>query len=286
MAVESVLHKRLLGRRLAELRLAADVSLDEAAEELSRAPVSVWRFEQGKTMIDGLQLRTLCDLYRADDETRQRLENLHELACQPTWWSHLGPRPPATAGLLGMEDLAQRIRGYDHSAIPGLLQTPAYAYENIRAVDPTISRERLDVAVRLRMERQVQIWDRETPPEAVFLIDEAALFRQAGPPEARRAQLGRLRTLPPSVVVQVVPFAAGPHPSLGTYLIFDIEFESGTLMRGVYVEGPAAGKGFVSEAVSDIQQYESIFERTRAKALTPKESALHIQELMKGISDD
>jgi len=286
MAAESLLHKRLLGRGLAELRLAAGISLDEAAEHLSRAPVSVWRFEQGKTMIDGLQLRTLCDLYRADPETRKRLEDLHELASQPTWWSHLGPRPPATAGLLGMEDLARRIRGYDHSAIPGLLQTPAYAHANIKAVDPTISRERLELAVRLRMERQTQIWDRENPPEAVFLIDEAALHRQAGPPEARRAQLSRLRTLPPSAVVQIVPFSAGPHPSLGTYLIFDIEFESGVLMRGVYVEGSASGKGFVSESADDVQEYEAIFERTRAKALTPKESALHIQELMKGISDD
>lgn len=286
MADESVLHKRLLGRGLEELRVNAGVSLEEAAEQIARSTTSVWRFEQGKTLIDALQLKTLCTLYGAGPDRRTRLENLRELARQPVWWSDFGPRSAATAGLLSMEDLAFRLREFDHCAIPGLLQTPSYARANIEAVEPTISRPEVEAAVALRMERQAKVWDRKDPPEVLFLIDEAALWRLPGSSDARRAQLGRLRTVPSSVQVQIVPFSAGPHPSLGTYVLFDLDLDSEGLSKGVYIEGSAAEKGYVTEVASHVQAYELVFERTRAKALAPDLSARRLQEMMKEIPDD
>jgi hypothetical protein len=285
MADESVLHKRLLGRGLEELRTGAGVSLNDAAEQIARSTTSVWRFEQGKTLIDALQLKTLCTLYAASPEQRARLENLRELARQPVWWSHLGPRPAATAGLLSMEDLARRIREFDHSAVPGLLQTPSYARAIIEAVEPSITRPEVEAAVTLRMERQSKVWDDPEPPEALFVIDEAALWRMPGSPDARRAQLGRLRTLPPSVTLRIVPFSAGPHPSLGTYLIFDLNLDAENT-KGIYVEGSAAQNGYITEDESHIEAYELVFERTLAKALTPKLSARRLLEMMKEIPDD
>ncbi|GAB3435809.1 helix-turn-helix domain-containing protein [Flindersiella endophytica] len=285
MADESVLHRRLLGRGLEELRTSAGVSLNDAAEQIARSTTSVWRFEQGKTMIDALQLRTLCALYGASPEQRARLENLRELARRPAWWSHLGPRPTVTAGLLSMEDLAWRIREFDHSAIPGLLQTPDYARAIIEAVEPGSSRSDIDTAVALRMERQAKVWAGQEPPEALFLIDEAALWRMPGTPEARRAQLGRLHNPPPTVTLQIVPFSAGPHPSLGTYLIFDLKLDA-TNARGVYVEGSAAQKGYITEDEPHIEAYELVFEQTRAKALPPKLSAQRLVEMMKELPDD
>lgn len=284
MADESVLHKRLLGRGLEELRTSASVSLEKAAEQIARSSTSVWRFEQGKTMIDALQLKTLCTLYGASAEQRGRLENLRELARRPAWWSHLGPRPTATAGLLSMEDIAWRIREFDHSTIPGLLQTSSYARAIIEAIEPANSRPENEAAIALRMERQAKVWDGPEPPEALFLIDEAALWRMPGTPEERRAQLDRLRTPPPSVTLQIVPFSAGPHPSLGTYLIFDLNLDAEDA-RGVYVEGSAAQKGYVTEDEAHIDAYELVFEQTRGMALTPKLSEERLLEMTREISD-
>jgi hypothetical protein len=49
-------------------------------------------------------------------------------------------------------------------------------------------------------------------------------------------------TPPRSVTIQVVPLAAGPHPSQGTYEIFDVDFgaadDNGICPAGVFVESP------------------------------------------------
>lgn len=292
MPDESLLYKRLLGRELEQLRTHAGIRPTEAGDQLGRTQTSVWRFEQGKTLIDTLQLKTLLDLYGAGAAVRRRLEHLREMARQPVWWSHLGPRPPATAGLLSMERSARQIRGYDNHAIPGLLQTSAYARANIVAVAAEISRQELDDAITLRMERQAVVWNRDDPPEATFLVDEAVLYRMTGPVEVRHAQLARLRSLPPKVRLHVVPFRKGPHPSFGTYFIFNLDFdleldlESGLTWRGVYVEGAATEEGYVTEADRDIEKYISVFERTRALALSARQSARLIEDIMKGLVED
>src|SRR5262245_31724875 len=100
----SPLHMRLLGQRLRQLRDGVDISLTDAGARLSRSDQSVRRFEDGKNLIDELQLEALCELYGAGEEELSRLRNLRELARQPGWWTPLGPRPPATAGLLSMEE--------------------------------------------------------------------------------------------------------------------------------------------------------------------------------------
>lgn len=292
MPDESLLYKRLLGRELEQLRANAGVRPGEAGDQLGRTQTSVWRFEQGKTLIDALQLKTLLELYGASNDVRKRLEHLREMARQPVWWSHLGPRPPATAGLLSMERSAREIRGYDNHAIPGLLQTSAHARANILAVEPTISRDDLEAAIALRMERQSRVWNRDDPPEATFLVDEAVLYRMTGPVEVRHAQLARLRSLPPRVKLHVVPFRKGPHPSLGAYFIFNLDFdvdfelESGLTWRGVYVEGAASEEGYVTEAEPDIDKFVSVFERTKELALSARQSARLIGEVMEGLMED
>ena len=288
MAEQSVLYKRLLGKRLSQLRDGTALSLEDSADKLGRTSRTIRRFEDGDTLPDKLQLEALCGLYQADEQVRQELENLREFARQPVWWSYLGPRPPATSAWLSMELLAYRMRDYDHAAIPGLLQTTAYAMANIQAVEESISPQKVRDDVELRMERQTMIWDSPRPPEATFLIDEAALHRMSGPGEARRAQLARLLVPPESATILVVPFHAGPHPSLGTYRIFDLDLSSVANggARGVFVEGSAAQQGVVLEADSDIAQFELAFERTKSKALSEKDSARLIKERMKGTRDD
>ena len=288
MADQSVLHKRLLGTQLNRLREDAKVTLEEAGDRLGRTTRTVRRFEDGDTLPDKLQLDALCDLYGVDPEVRKQLESLRELARQPVWWSHLGPRPPATSAMLAMESTAHRIRDFDHNAIPGLLQTTSYTANNIRAVEPGLSPQQVESAVKLRTERQARIWQRENPPEAHFLIDEAALWRIAGSGESKRAQFSRLLPpfLAPTVTIQIVPFSAGPHPSLGTYRIFDLDLDSNTGIKGVYVEGSATQQGVIIENESEIAQYELVFEQTRAKAYSPSESARYIKERIRGIADD
>lgn len=277
------LPKWLLGQELERARLDSGHELADAASALHITEISVRRFESGKTLINPLQLEILCGLYGVGADVRERLENLRELAAQPAWWTSLGPRPPAMAAMLRMEMSAVRIRTFDHSAIPGLLQTPAYARAVIRAVELDITAKKLEASVKLRMTRQTQVWDKDEPPEAIFIIDESALNRIPGPAETHRAQLARLLNPPANAVVQILPFRAGPSPATGTFYIFD--FESDVMPKGVYAEGSVQAKD-LTEAGENIGAYEQVWERARSMALPPAESAAFLHQMMEGIPDE
>jgi hypothetical protein len=64
----------------------------------------------------------VCDHYDVPSNERPELEVLQERAAEPGWWNGSGKSPDATAELLGMELAAVRIRAWDLTAIPGLLQ--------------------------------------------------------------------------------------------------------------------------------------------------------------------
>ncbi|MBO0884092.1 MAG: hypothetical protein J2P17_27925, partial [Mycobacterium sp.] len=81
--------------------------------------------------------------------------------------------------------------------------------------------------------------------------------------------------------IQVVPFAAGPHPALGTFLIFD--FDSDVIRAGVYVEGSVTAKALVEK---DVAPYEEVWAWLQAKALTSKQTTEFLKEKLEGITDD
>ncbi len=93
----------------------------------------------------------------------------------------------------------------------GLLQTEEYA----RAVLATGMPDDLEGLVAARMERQ-RILQREQPPLAWAILDEAVLHRPVGGREVMRNQLARLLDLTSHrwMRIQVLPFVAGEHSSL------------------------------------------------------------------------
>ncbi len=110
-----------------------------------------------------------------------------------------------------MEAKATYISTYQAQLVYGLLQTEAYA----RAVLATGLPDSLNELVAARMERH-RILHRERPPMVWVVLDEAALYRPIGGPEAMRKQLAHLLSFRNQrwVRIQVLPFAAGEHASL------------------------------------------------------------------------
>ena len=92
-----------------------------------------------------------------------------------------------------------------HSLIPGLFQTEAYARAVIeKHVD--VTPEQVPERVRARMARQA-VLDRETPPRFWALIDEQVLYREIAEPEVMADQLRHLAELArrATITVQVLP---------------------------------------------------------------------------------
>ncbi|WP_329228436.1 helix-turn-helix domain-containing protein [Streptomyces sp. NBC_01460] len=110
-----------------------------------------------------------------------------------------------------MEARATYISTYQAQLVYGLLQTEEYA----RAVLATGMPDDLDGLVAARMERQ-RILEREQPPLAWAILDEAVLHRPIGGAEVMRNQLARLLEFASHrwMRIQVLPFSAGEHSSL------------------------------------------------------------------------
>ncbi|MCX4677456.1 helix-turn-helix domain-containing protein [Streptomyces sp. NBC_01433] len=110
-----------------------------------------------------------------------------------------------------MEAKAAYISTYQAQLVYGLLQTEEYA----RAVLATGMPDDLEGLLAGRMERQ-RILDREKPPMAWAILDEAVLHRPIGGHEVMRGQLRRLLEFSAHrwMRIQVLPFAAGEHASL------------------------------------------------------------------------
>ncbi|MER8086064.1 helix-turn-helix transcriptional regulator [Streptomyces sp. NPDC094048] len=110
-----------------------------------------------------------------------------------------------------MEARAAYISTYQAQLVYGLLQTEGYA----RAVLATGMPDDVDGLLAARMERQ-RILERERPPLAWAILDEAVLHRPIGGREVMRKQLARLLDYADHrwMRIQVLPFEAGEHASL------------------------------------------------------------------------
>ncbi|WP_433571276.1 helix-turn-helix domain-containing protein [Streptomyces sp. CA-251247] len=120
-----------------------------------------------------------------------------------------------------MEAKAAYISTYQAQLVYGLLQTEKYA----RAVLATSKPDDLDGLLAARMERQ-RILEREQPPLAWAVLDEAVLHRPVGGTDVMRRQLARLLEFITHrwIRIQVLPLSAGEHPGLAgsfTVLRFD-----------------------------------------------------------------
>ena len=139
---------------------------------------------------------------------------LRELFDQMAEYLTNGVFPGWFQGWPRKESAAVRLRSFELSAIPGLLQTENYA----RAITSTrvaITIDKLDEEVAARLARQA-IADQESPPQLWFALDEGVMLRPVGSREVMREALTHLLEMArrPNIVVQVVPLEAGAHEGL------------------------------------------------------------------------
>ncbi|MFG3138056.1 helix-turn-helix transcriptional regulator [Streptomyces sp. NPDC048211] len=194
--------------------------------------------------------------------TFSRLMGLVLRSQLPTWF-----QPYAD-----MEARATYISTYQAQLVYGLLQTEEYA----RAVLATGMPDDLEGLLAARMERQ-RILERERPPLAWAILDEAALYRPIGGREAMRAQLLRLLDFVTNrwMRIQVLPFAAGEHASLAgsfTTMRFDDDPDI------VYTEDLISGH--MTASPDTVREGSLRYAHLQAAALSVEDSAALIARVM------
>ncbi|WP_405781083.1 helix-turn-helix transcriptional regulator [Streptomyces sp. NBC_00859] len=171
-----------------------------------------------------------------------------------------------------MEARAAYISTYQAQLVYGLLQTEEYA----RAVLATGQPDDLEGLVAARLERQ-RILERERPPLAWVILDEAALYRPIGGRDVMRNQLGRLLDCPGHrwTRVQVLPFTAGEHASLdGSFTVMRFNEDPDI----IYTEDLISGH--MTASPETIREASRRYAHLQAAALSVEDSAALINRVM------
>ncbi|MDX2519038.1 MULTISPECIES: helix-turn-helix domain-containing protein [Streptomyces] len=255
----------VLGKRLRQLREQAGVSFDDAARAIEVTALTVRRMEKAEV---GLRIPYVKELLRTYGVSGGEIEDFLALAReanQPGWWHKFRDvLPEWFSAYVSLESEAAVIRLYEPQYVPGLLQTHDYAAALMRVGFPNAAPEDVDRRVALRLRRQDLLAKPEAP--AVWaILDETVLRRPVGGPEVMRAQIDRLAeaTDRPKVRIQIMRFAAGPHPgAYGPFHYFRFGFSE--LPDIVYTEG-LAGAQYVDQP-ADVVTYLEVLDRMSVQA--------------------
>jgi transcriptional regulator with XRE-family HTH domain len=172
--------------------------------------------------------------------------------------------PPGLRSWAEYEDKAVRLNVWSPGIVHGLFQTEDYARVFIAAL-PGVTSEVIAARLASRMERQRRVLFRDDdPPQAVCIIDHAALYRLVGSAAVMAEQMNRLLEVSalPNLTVQVLPAVA--HPATTSELIVADD-------NAAYAEHLAAG-GVYTEA-DTVTHLERIFATIRGESYRVSESA-------------
>jgi transcriptional regulator with XRE-family HTH domain len=266
------MRQRELGRRLRDLRVQHNLTVEDVGERLLCSATKISRLETGARPPSLRDVRDLCNLYEVDTATSAELMNLARGAREQTWWTQYNDLK--LDPYLGFEQDAVAITSYTTYVFPALLQTEDYARTIIKTVAPKMDPEIFQQRVEVRMLRQ-QVLEKAAAPRYRVLLDEAVLHRQVGGSDVMAAQLDKvLKSARDKATIQVIPFSMGALAAQDSNFIL-FEFDDGS--STVFVEG-LTGNSY-HERKADVSRYRENIDNLRDSALSPKDSIEYIEQI-------
>jgi transcriptional regulator with XRE-family HTH domain len=270
-----------LAARLRSLRVAAGVSVEEAAAELLCSVAKVSRMETAGRGVQPRDVRDLARLYKVSDDIREQLMRLAAESRKPGWWQDFRTIDEVSGTYIGLESAASECRLFEVVRMPGLLQTREFSSALIPQLRPEgeLTPEWIDETVTVRGMRQERVTSGELMMHAI--IDEAVVRRPVGDPEVMAAQMERLvvDAQRPNVTLQVIPFERGPHPGLeGSFQ--HLTFPSGFIGDLVYVEGLLGN--FLLDKEAEVGHHRQVFDDLADRyALSPSDTLAWLEKVAK-----
>ena len=189
-------------------------------------------------------------------------------------YAKLGHDPDWFKEHVDRESKASVIKIFEHSVIPGLLQTEAYA----RVIFRVGGVKDIDADVATRMARQEALF-RPDPPLVWVLLNQAAIELPVGGAAVMREQLARLLEVSelPDVMLRVVPRAVGWHSGM------DGAFKLLTVGREESAYTQACGGGRLVLDAEEVRAYGLRYDRIGSEALSRDSSRSLIKEVMESM---
>ena len=189
--------------------------------------------------------------------------------------------PESLGHLAALEQGAAEIWSFEPVAVPGLLQTRAYAGAVERADPEQLSSEDLARRVNARLTRQEVLTRQPDPLQLSVILDESVLLRVAGDASIMAGQLGHLLVTAnrPTIEIRVLPLDSGVFlAAFGAYSVFRSPESSVPYMACVE---DAAGPHYLDRA-HDVAAHVGLFRDMCDVALSPEQS----MELLRSVIED
>jgi transcriptional regulator with XRE-family HTH domain len=264
---DAILRGRELGARLRELRTGAGLTGEDVATRMGRAHSTLSRWENGGLTPRVPDVAFMLDLYGVQGAERDALLRSAQGARERA--DRVVDVSVATADYARLEGRAWKVESFHNGAVPGLLQTPDYAREILRAWDPAATAQQIERGVGVRMARQRRLTE-EDPLQLSAVIAEGALRVAVGGAAVMRAQLKRIVDVAaqPNVELRVLPFAAGAHGGMtGTFKIMRLRDD-----RDVVTFETRGGDVYYE----DVEPFAQTLRRLTAGALPQRKSVAMI----------
>ena len=286
--------RALLSSELKKFRAARGETQEAVAQACEMSIAKFSRIENVISPPSKGDLLLVLRHYGVDDTRTDELTQLARVARSHGWWQRYDfAADKGFEAYVGYEDGASVIRMSQPLVIPGLLQTPDYTRQVMRAWgigDDVIAR-----AIALREERQDRVAARA--PEQVYILDGEILRRPVG--NALGGQLAHLLKVAakPAVTIRIVPLEAGTHFGLrGPFVLLSFP---GELEDVLYLESARRGDLLIAENKDQlggpntpkfenpaevVAEYKDGFKTLTDLALSPDESLKTIERSIPRVS--
>ncbi|MEU4774244.1 helix-turn-helix transcriptional regulator [Micromonospora sp. NPDC023644] len=274
MTASPTVRRRRIARELRQLRERAGMTLDVAARQLDMSKSNLSRIENAQIGIKPRDVRAALALYEVTGADAEALIEIARGAQQRGWWqSYSDVLPEWFEFYVGLEAEAATLRTYEVEAVPGLLQTEAYAREVFRR---TAGEDGIERKVAARLHRQ-NVLHRENPVELSVVLNEAVLCRPVGGNAVMADQMAHLAKVSqlPNVTLQVLPFSAGGHPAMNAPYVV-LTFADAADATVVYLENLTMGLAL--EEAGQVRGYSLVHEELCRMALGPDASLTRLTE--------
>ncbi|MET9950234.1 helix-turn-helix transcriptional regulator [Streptomyces sp. NPDC006339] len=260
---------RALGKIIKVLRKNAGLSQAELADATHCSEDLVSSVERGVRTPQPDFLIRADPVLRADGVLIAAVDDVREALARarvrhPDWFRSFAKE----------EAEAVALHYYAVQAVPGMLQTPAYASSLFERSRPMLDEATIEKRLADRISRQM-IFDRWPVPTISFVLEAAVLLRPFGGPEVHREQLRRILEVAQrrTVELQILPQDSEEHPYLGNpFTLLTPKGRREVAYTEVY------GHARLITDPEEVRQYSERYGILRSQALTKRESLEWIEK--------
>lgn len=277
-----------LATELRQLRAEADLTQAQLAKMIGKGRMDLSRLESGHTS-DQADVLSILDVLNVKGDRWTQIATIAREASEQGWWENVKGIGERQALIANLEAGASRMRTYELTFFPGLLQDPEF-FRALAAMsenpEPVEGTSEGIVAGRVGRQRML---NRPGGPALEAIIDEAAVLRISAPPSVLGKQLRSLASAAskpqPNITLRVLPARAritGYTVPRSAFTLYDYPDPGDPQIVAV----DTVTSDLILTSAAEVGPYQKLYEHLTEAALPPGKSADLLAAAAAELGDD